>query len=89
MSGNQNFVCLGVGLKHIIFIGFLDVQSLILSLFGVGNLFVGGTAPLIKNCQDLVQEELFDNEHLNKQIANVGNQGDRFHSHKGLIKCLH
>ena len=38
-------------------------------------------AALIQDGNDLIQEKLFDDQHLNKQIADVGNQGKRLHCH--------
>ena len=40
-----------------------------------------GAAALIQDGNDLIQEKLFDDQHLNKQIADVGNQGKRLHCH--------
>ena len=85
----QDIVGLGLGLEHILLVGLFDVHGFGAGGLGLVDLLVRGFPALVENGQNFIQEELLHNEHLDKQVADGGNQGKGFHCHKGLIKCLH
>ena len=85
----QDFVGLLRGLEHVLLVVLFDIHGFLTGSLGLGDLLIRRLTTLVQDGKNFVQEEFLDDEHLDKQVTDGGNQGERFHCHKGLIKCLH